>query len=274
MKEKKENFTLRRNFILGSGAVDLFMANYLVGDQLEEIRGGIRAKSKTLESETISYRIINHWEKEGLVSNMRPSGKGWRKYSLIDRVWVQIIMELRKFGFPLEQIKKVKQGFEYENETEHSASLMPYLEAYIVLAFFFKEPCFLLIFSDGEALLTTKSEYAFSVDLGSVGNHIKIDVNQMLQEILPEKNLAPVHKNILELTSEEMQVMLFIRTGNFETITVKRKNGKIDLIETSENINAEAMFIEIMKEHDYQNIEVKTASGKTICIKRPAKQKI
>ncbi|GAB4495705.1 MAG: hypothetical protein OHK0019_25560 [Saprospiraceae bacterium] len=269
---KNEKSTFSRPKIFHSEAVNEFMLNYLMDEKFETIRESIRAKTQTLDSENLSYRIINHWENEGLISDLRPSGKGWRKYSLIDRVWIEVIVELRRFGYPLEQIKKVKEDL-VRAETD-SLSSFPFLEVYFVLAFVFKEPCYLLVFPDGKTSLVISREYKISDELGIIGSHIKINLNELIQRIYPEKDLKPITRNSLELLPEEMELMLFVRTGNFESVTVKRKNGKIDFIEGTETLSADTRLTEIMKKQDYQEIQMKVAKGKTVGLKRTIKKRL
>lgn len=273
MEGKEKMITSPENTIAGSDAVDLFMANYLYSDKLSNVRENIRKKTQAIDSEHISSRIINHWESEGLISDFRPSGKGWRKYSLIDRVWLEVIAELRKFGFPLERIRIVKQKLEGKSETEDISS-MPFLETYFVLAYFFKEPCYLLVFPNGEALLALTSEYEISEDIGMIGNHIRINLNKLLQNLFPGKDLKVKTKYSFDLSTEEMELMLFVRTGNFDSITVKRKNGKIDFLEGKEQLDIDARVSNILKEQDYQSIEIKTVKGKVMCIQRTVKKKV
>jgi DNA-binding transcriptional MerR regulator len=273
MENKEKAYSAPKNVLAASAAVDFFMADYLMNENLAHVRDDVRTKNMALDSENLSYRIINHWQNEGLISDLRPAGKGWRKYSLIDRVWIEVIVELRKFGYPLERIKQVKARLE-EAETETSSS-MPFLETHFVLAYFFKEPCYLMVFPEGEVLLAIQREYDLSEEIGLIDSHIKINLNRLIQRMFPNKDMKPKRKNSVELSPEEMELMLFVRTGNFETITVKRKDGKIDLIEATESLSvADARLTEIIKEQDYQNIEIKTAEGKTVCIKRTIKKKV
>lgn len=272
MNKDKKAFSAPKNVLAALSAVDFFMVDYLMNEKFAHVRDSISTKNMALDSENLSYRIINHWQSEGLISDLRPAGKGWRKFSLIDRVWIEIIAELRKFGYPLERIKQVKARLE-DSETETSSS-MPFLETHFVLAYFFKEPCHLMVFPEGEVLLAIQYEYDLSEEIGSINSHIKINLNRMLQRMFPNKDLKPKTKNSVELSPEEMELMLFVRTGNFETITVKRKNGKIEYIEATEILSADARLTEIIKEQDYQNIEIKTANGKTVCVKRTVKMKV
>ena len=69
-------------------------------------------KKYRLTEENLSYRVVSHWEKLGLISSNRPADKGWRKYSIYDLMWLHIVMELRSVGYPLEQIKHAWESLE------------------------------------------------------------------------------------------------------------------------------------------------------------------
>ena len=83
-----------------------------VGKYLQEKRSGtahinlLTEKKFTIKDTDSTYRVINHWSKLDLFDDARQGeSKGWRKFSLVDMVWLKVLMELRKFGFALEKIK-------------------------------------------------------------------------------------------------------------------------------------------------------------------------
>ena len=72
--------------------------------QLEEkymvFRNRLRERKYTTKDVGISYRVMSHWESNKLI----PEGvvqEGWRDFSLVEMVWLKIIVHLRKFGFSL-----------------------------------------------------------------------------------------------------------------------------------------------------------------------------
>ena len=75
----------------------------------EQMQDYLKEKKFKQRNSEISYRILNHWEKLGLIDNDRPQGKGWRKFSVIDIVWMEIIKELRNFGYSNDKILTVKR---------------------------------------------------------------------------------------------------------------------------------------------------------------------
>lgn len=56
---------------------------------------------------SLSYRMMNDWEKKKMITGSRSKEMGWRKFSITDIVELFIITDLRKFGLPIPSIKKV-----------------------------------------------------------------------------------------------------------------------------------------------------------------------
>ena len=51
-----------------------------------------------VDDKRLSSRILHHWYKTGLITDNRPNGKGWKKFSFSELVWVHIIFKLRKLS--------------------------------------------------------------------------------------------------------------------------------------------------------------------------------
>lgn len=263
----------RKNYLLAGDAGFFRVLSYF-DKKNSPIFNVINEKRNRLDKSKFSYRIINHWQNEGLINDNRPSGKGWRMYSLIDIVWLNIITELRGFGYPIEKIKQVKQSLIEPLEDYKDKHEIPILEESVALALIKKTPTFLLVFENGEALTATFEEMNISRELRAIGNHIQININDILQRLYPNKDLKPVYKSTVNLNSGEMELMFMVRTGNYTEISVKKKNGKIELIEATEQIKADEKIFKILKEQSYQDIELKQQGGKVVFIKRKIKKKI
>ena len=56
----------------------------------------------------LTYRKINDWDGKGLISGSRDNTKeGWRRFSFVDTVILQLISGLRKFGVDVNKIKSI-----------------------------------------------------------------------------------------------------------------------------------------------------------------------
>jgi DNA-binding transcriptional MerR regulator len=62
-----------------------------------------------------SYRTINSWSEAGLLLEEEDRNNGWRKFSILDLVWLEILKELRAIGFGLEKLQVLKKCL-FENE--------------------------------------------------------------------------------------------------------------------------------------------------------------
>jgi len=57
----------------------------------------------------VDHRWITHWHKKGLLYGFYDKGK-WRKFHLVDMVWLKCIIKLRKFGVPLTTLKSLRDN--------------------------------------------------------------------------------------------------------------------------------------------------------------------
>lgn len=56
----------------------------------------------------INRKTLNDWENNGLLP-YEYTGDGWRKFSFVEWVWLECIIELRQLGVSLEKIKDLKK---------------------------------------------------------------------------------------------------------------------------------------------------------------------
>jgi len=272
-KETEFNLKPTENYIFRGDFFDISFAKYFTPENEESISKKINTKNQRLIATEPSYRIINHWENIGLLTANRPADKGWRNYSIMDQLWIRIIIELRNFGFSLDKIKKVKLSLNWLND-KFKYSEFPILEMYFMYAFLTKNPTYLIVFSNGDAEPVIKDEYELAETFKILKNHIKINLNDILQKVFPKKDLEAKIELSVELSSEEFELLYMIRMDDYESISLKTNEGKITRIEATEPLDVKMKFEEILKKGDYQNIEIKQRQGQIRYIKRSIKKDI
>jgi len=231
----------------------------------------LNEKRYFLKATNTSYRIINHYTKIGLVNDNRKKQTKWRKLSVIDLIWIQIISQLRKFGLSLDKIKATKQSLFYSLAKPRTKT--PQLELYISYCLL-RQPCLLVVFKDGFCELALLEEYKQTIDLFSpLDSHIIINLNSIIQNIFSKKDLSPIYNISVELNNQELNLLLLIRNGNYQNIKIKFKDKKINLLELTKDKKIEKRIIDILKESKYQNIQITTANGKIIKLKQTIKKK-
>jgi len=225
--------------------------------------------SKTNLSES-TYRVLNHWEKLGLI-DQRPDGKGWRKYAILDFVWLDIAHQLRRFGYPNEKIKK---AYDKLSEDGRIPVAKQFFFNYYSTLVLFDIPVYVVVFEDGDIDFGTFQELKFTTRMGHLKNHIQIFLNPLILKFLKLKEpYNPDRLKLSSLSKDENQVIDNLRSGNYESVKIKMKDGKINLIESEELVNSKNKIIDLLKEGNFQDIELKQRDGNIVSIKRTIKMK-
>lgn len=227
-------------------------------------------KERNVKFENITYRQLNSWEKEGLLKNERDD-RSWRRFSIMEAIWVKVIQELREFGMGWEQIKVAKQSLEWEKDVYKVG--MPLLEFYTAFAIGSKMPVLLLVFKDGLCVPANLTQYKIAREFSQVENHLQINLNAILQGFFPTVDLKPKYKHETPVSVNEMELLAYLRIGDFEKITVKFNGGEMEKFEGLQRVKAKQRIEEIIREHKYQDIQLKVEDGGVTAIFKTIKKK-
>jgi DNA-binding transcriptional MerR regulator len=223
-------------------------------------------------SNVAQSRILNHWEKEGVLKDKREQGKGWRKYSPLEVVWVHIIVELRKFNFSLANLIALKKSLgKMSDKVEFSE--MPELELYIRHTLLKPKQVFLIVFPDGNGFVVFMAELDDMKEHGLIGSHISIDLLAILKKVFPRLSLKVEFTIDWELSNSESELLSDIRSGRFDEITLEIKDRKIRRYEASEIIEDKSLFRQVAQEYPFQRIETSIKDGKKVLIRRTISKK-
>ncbi len=261
----------QRNILLFKG--DSFDINFITFVSKKEILDKFWMKKifSTKDTDDITHRTINHWDTIGLISDDRKDKQKWRKFNVLELVWIHIIKELRKFDFSNKKILNVKKsliGLKANNNN------YPLFEYYLSVALLQKIPVNLIVFYDGICEIATKSEFETSrYFIGIEENFINIDINKILQEIFYDKDLNPKY-NFIELSKKELKIIERIREGRYKNIEIKLKDGEIKTLRSTETIKNREKIVNIIQQDEYQTIKINTEKGKSVSIDRTKKEKL
>jgi DNA-binding transcriptional MerR regulator len=260
---------------------DLWLIDeYLLSYQFNRAEGGLsdflNEKRYTAADTAKSYRQVNAWDKQGLLlehPDEREKG-GWRKFCIIDLIWLAVIGELRDFGMSWEKIKIARKALQFDSNLSEIA--LPVVEPYFVLAIASGMPIKMVVFADGGAEVAANYEYMETLKEKDLPSHIIVNINGIINHVLPDVNLKANYEEYegIQLSREENEIIAFMRMGEYEKIEIRYKEGKPDIIEGTQRLETEKRLLEVMKEHKYQSIELHQQNGNVVSVKRKVKQKI
>lgn len=211
-----------------------------------------------------TYRTISTWVNYGLIDDPRDSNKGWRKYSLLDLMWVRIIDELRLFGLPLEKIKEVKDWLfiaPIEGKT------MYFIDFFTTSALS-GHPIALAVLSDGTAFLGMDEEVKLSQKHAGLKHFIYLNLNEVIKEVFKLPELKTDYERLWGLSKAELELLHLIKSQNYSSIEVVMGRGVIQRLEATQDVEPESRIIDLIKENKFQEINVKQKDGKVVSIKR------
>ncbi len=233
-------------------AFDIGYKDYFKNIGQNRISQILNDKERNIKLQTITKRQIHSWATEGLIDENENGG--WRRFSIMDALWLKIICELREFGMGWNSIKVVKESLEFEKL--HYGVAMPILEFYTAFVIGNKMPVLLLVFKDGICVPTNYTQYKVAKEFGEVDNHIQINLNKILQDFFPAVDLKPIQKAELPLDVSEAELLAFVRLGNYEKVEIKYSKGRMETILGTERFANDKVF-DAVKKKEYNEILVR-----------------
>ena len=95
---------------------------------------------------------------------------------------------------------------------------------------------------------------------------MQINLNDILQRFFPNVDLKPKYKGELPISVNEVELLAYLRLGTFEKISVKFNKGEMEKFEGVQRLKAKKRIEEIIREHNYQYIEVQEEEGEITAI--------
>ena len=243
-------------------------------ENIDELHLILNDKIAPVKVMGISKRLVSHWLDEGVITDDRKGDTTHRYFSYMEMFWVAIIIELRRFSYPIKKIKTIKLYLEEEIKLEDTDRKYARLEMTVLEMLLDKSPLFLTINNEALSCICNDFEYERMVRDQEYDTHIIIPLHRILKKYVKDIRFNTIFMENMNLTQEEDMVLEAIQNKGFESITVIKKDDTIDRIESTQKIIADKRIIDILKEQDYQDIEIKQQNGKVIHIKRTVKQKI
>ncbi|MEI6058796.1 MAG: MerR family transcriptional regulator, partial [archaeon] len=208
----------------------------------------------------ISYRMINYWSENGVLPDGIQDGSGWKRFSLIELVWLRVVQKLRGFGLPFPNISRtLKCIMDWDKKLDE----YPMFEFYSTLARASKLDPYVVVLPNGLADLATSEELELSKKLS--GNSSMIFIS--LKDVLHSMNIKTAKPEVLYgLTDPEFQLLFSVRSRDVKEVSAKMKEGNIKELEKtkiySNDVSPYEMEKELNRNSSFGRIEIKHDHGK------------
>lgn len=207
----------------------------------------------------ISYRVLNHWATMGLIEDQREEdSQSWRLFSLIDLLWIKVLLDMRAFGLSLPMLQRAKRTLGIGNKKEY-----PVLDVAVGLCLKC-QPTYIVVFDDGYAALATNECLEFTDAIVGQQNYIRININRLFREIIGDKAKKFVPKLPMKITLRdgEIDVLTALEEQGIDEITIRKQRDKITMIDSTKHVDGAASIIEHVKDIGFGEIDIRVEEGK------------
>lgn len=190
-----------------------------------------REKSLSIKGADISYRVLNHWCVKGLIEDNREDNKEgvvWRRFSIFDRLWIEVIIELRHYGLSLDIIKKIREKMS-KPIASNRYGLTNFEYAVYRCKIYSKSQTHLVVFKDGFSEIASEKDMEVASIIGNWDSYIYINLNNIWSKF-SDKFLSD-KANSFVLADGEMKLLSALRLeGNSEIAVQMDEFGKIIML--------------------------------------------
>ena len=218
-----------------------------------------------------SKRVLSYWVKRGIIKPAKRTKEGgWFYFDRIESFWIDIVSQLREFGLDLDKIALVRK--ELFREEIYRFRMIDFCLIYSIL----RQPYLMIIFSDGKTGFATAKQYGKEIAVKSLSPHLVFNFYTFAKEIFPNNQFVLGLKNpeSTELTVAEMKILYYLRTGDYQEIKIRMKDGETYLIEATQKVDLPTKIIDVIRDAKYQDIEIKVENGRIVNINSTEKMKI
>jgi len=264
------NKGIKLPLITASDAVDEDFVGYL-SEEHSELHKLVREKKYTVKNTDTAYRVINHWEEKGILpEGVSNSADGWRKFSLIEILWLEAVKKFREFGLPLETIKTIRVGVLNWNEKEKT---YPWFEYYALKSKTSGMDGYIVATEDGNSTLAFSRQIESAKIIFSSRSFILISFKELLSGI---GLTSPKPECLFSLSSEEQDLLDTIRNQQVDKVSLKIKGGKVKSFDASKTIvgsDIGNITKEIKEAGDFADVLTKFERGKEQSVEVKKKRK-
>ena len=190
-----------------------------------------REKTLSIKGSDVSYRVLNHWCNKGLIEDNREGNKegvSWRRFSIFDRLWMEVIKELRGYGVSLDIIKKVREKMS-RHIVENSYGITNFEYSVYRCKLTSKSQTHLVVFKDGFSEIASELDMESASMIGDWNSYIDINLNNIWGKFSDKFSSSKAKSFVL--ADDEFELLAALRLENNSEITVQMNEfGKINML--------------------------------------------
>lgn len=218
----------------------------------------------------VSYRTINSWEGANLLLGGQNKGAKWRKFSLIEVMWLQIIRELRELGFSTKKILVLKNSL-FQIRKEYGDLDTATFGVYL-FSINAKRDVLIVVDNEGVGDFAIDIEYELSQRTDTFPNtHIVLNLNKIYAGFADLPEYRKRNQDFYIYDNKQLQILNAIYNDPLvKEIIIKPKDGKMDKLDfkrrTSNPKDVVEFVNDAIKKGERREITIKIEPQKVVSL--------
>lgn len=219
----------------------------------------------------LNSRVINYWFKQGLLKETRNESQTWRRFCLMDIVFIDIAQKLRQFGMCTQQIIKVRDSL-FQSCIKSDNNYLTWLEFafFNVVALRGDGNQYLLVIPNGVACVLNQRDFAYNYERGNIPSaYIYINLNELFKGLFKGIEIYKQSEpDFINDSERKLVAMTRNKTPNRTNMNVKfGKDGTMSVIEEFSQIDSkDSTLHDILNGIQYGDVCITRKGGKNTCI--------
>lgn len=252
--------------------------NFHKADEQYKLRDFLEARRYRVSDSPLTYRQINNLAAVGVLSAAQEKEGEWRKFSFVEIVFLEVVYELRRFGFKTEQLAGLRKVFFKPAERKQLPnSKLPEPAGYAFMAIGLTLLEVQIILSvNAEGTVEFFDPVFFGLMQGKNKAFVYIDLNQVVNGVLKKfgSKVSFDYTTLFDLylqqtkgllSDKELELLHLLRNGDYETVEVVLQDGKVKVIRGTTRKRGEftpADLVKVLEAKGYQTVTAYMQDGK------------
>lgn len=198
-----------------------------------------------------SPRVLNSWINNDIVFVQEEDKGKNRRFDRLESIWLNIVIEARKFGIPLEFLKQTRRDLLHSPVEGFS------LLKFGVLDTILRVSQILLVYDDGHTNMMPLDSYSKTFTRAILPTHLNLRLLDFIEMEFPnnafKKDFAI--KNVYE-SEDKMTLLYFLKTGDYKSMKIFLEEGDVRLVENSNLLIQNKKLLEVISSWAFDKIEI------------------
>lgn len=265
---KDVNFV--KNLIEHNESIVLFLSSHKDNPEYKATLDRFNEKIFKVSDTGITYRTINSWENANLLLAGPNEEAKWRKFSIIEVLWLHIIKELRDLGLSTSKILTLKDSL-FKNNGAYGEGITSTFGVYL-LSIRAKRDVMVVVANSGIGDFLLDFEYELALRNEDFPNtHIVINLNKICADFEGKPEYRKRNQHFYIYNQKEMEIINAINSSpDIKEIVIKPLNGKIHKVDYKSHIKNPEKALDLIKNlissSSRNEIVVKTEQNRVVLV--------